>query len=271
MLMLLVGLGVPSGILIITFHWNGSNPLFLVINIAVELIAFCISILLARRFLDHRSFVSLGFKLDRRVIPDLLAGFLITMVIMCTIYLVLEWFGWSHFDGFAWRFDPLTVVLGQLAFYLLIYMIVGFQEELLSRGYHLQTLASGINSFWGVMISSAVFGILHLSNPNATWVSAAGIFFAGLFLALAYLRTGQLWLSIGLHFGWNFFEGVVFGFPVSGLYSYHLLRISVSGPVIWTGGDFGPEAGLVVLPAIALGTVLILWYTKSSKPKIKKQ
>jgi hypothetical protein len=133
---------------------------------------------------------------------------------------------------------------------------------LLSRGYHLQTIASGLNLFWGVVISSAVFGLLHLGNPNATWVSAAGIFFAGLYLAYGYIRTKQLWLSIGLHIGWNFFEGVVFGFPVSGLDIYALTRIKVHGPEIWTGGAFGPEAGLIVLPSLILGGFLIYLYTR---------
>jgi hypothetical protein len=155
------------------------------------------------------------------------------------------------------------VVMGQTLLYFLIFVIVGWQEELLSRGYHLQTLASGMNLVWGVLISSAVFGLLHLGNPNATWVSAAGIFFAGLFLALGFLRTGQLWLSIGLHIGWNFFEGIVFGFPVSGLTTFPLMRITVSGPTVWTGGAFGPEAGLIVLPAIAIGAGLILLYSRS--------
>ena len=104
---------------------------------------------------------------------------------------------------------------------------------------------------------------MHLANPNATWVSAAGIFFAGLFLAYGYVCTQQLWLSIGLHIGWNFFEGVVFGFPVSGLSIYPLIHINVSGPDVWTGGAFGPEAGLIILPALALGAVLINLYTRS--------
>jgi membrane protease YdiL (CAAX protease family) len=181
---------------------------------------------------------------------------------MGLIYLAMSRLGWIHFSGFAWHFDPLPVVLGQLLLYLLIFIFVGWQEELLSRGYHLQTLASGFNLFWGVLISSAIFGALHLGNPNATWVSAVGIFFAGLFLALGYVRTRQLWLSIGLHIGWNFFEGVVFGFPVSGTASYPLLRIQVSGPTLWTGGAFGPEAGLIVLPAILLGALLVCLYTR---------
>jgi hypothetical protein len=113
-----------------------------------------------------------------------------------------------------------------------------------------------------VVISSAIFGVMHLGNPNATWVSAAGIFFAGLFLAYGYLATKQLWLPIGLHIGWNFFEGVVFGFPVSGLDIYRLIRITVDGPELWTGGAFGPEAGLVLLPGLLLGVALIYVYTK---------
>ena len=113
-----------------------------------------------------------------------------------------------------------------------------------------------------------VFGILHLGNPNATWISAAGIFLAGIFLAYGYTSTKQLWLPIGLHIGWNFFEGVVFGFPVSGLDMFTLTRITVSGPELVTGGAFGPEAGLILLPALALGFSLIYWYTKEKREGI---
>jgi hypothetical protein len=123
-------------------------------------------------------------------------------------------------------------------------------------------LESGLNTFWGVLISSAIFGIMHLGNPNATWISAVGILLAGVFLAFGYLRTRQLWLPIGLHIGWNFFEGVVFGFPVSGLDSYRFTHITINGPEIWTGGPFGPEAGLVLIPALILGSMLIFVYTR---------
>lgn len=220
------------------------------------------SVYVARRWLDKQSFESLGLKLDGRTLPDILAGIGITFVQMGFIYVLMLGLGWLTFEGFAWEFDPVNVVITNVIIFFIMFIFVGWNEELLSRGYHLQTIASGTSLFWGVVISSAIFGLLHLGNPNATWVSAAGIFFAGVYLAYGYIRTKQLWLPIGLHIGWNFFEGVVFGFPVSGLDIYALTRITVHGPELWTGGAFGPEAGLIVLPSLLLGGLLIYLYTR---------
>lgn len=254
--------GIPISLLAIIPNIELPDGLFLAMNQVVEIIAITASVFLARRFLDKRSINSLGLKLNKWTAIDILAGIAITFFMMGFIYLI-EWgLGWLTFDGFAWETDNLMTVLGGTLGMFLVFVFVGWNEELLSRGYHLQTLASGMNLFWGVVISSTVFGVLHLGNPNATWISAAGIFFAGLFLAYGYLTTRQLWLSIGLHIGWNFFEGVVFGFPVSGLDIYRLIHITVDGPDLWTGGAFGPEAGLVVLPGLLLGAGLVLVYSR---------
>ena len=230
-----------------------------------ELIVYASSIYIASRWLDRRSFESLGLKVGRQALFDLLAGIGIVLVQLGFIYGIMSSLGWLTFDGFAWEFDaPGTVLMNTLLFFV-IFLLVGWNEELLSRGYHLQTIASGLNMFWAVLISSAFFGLLHLDNPNATWVSTAGIFFAGVYQSYAYIRTRQLWLPIGLHIGWNFFEGVVFGFPVSGLDIYALSRIQVTGPVLWTGGAFGPEAGLILLPSLIVGSLLIYWFTRNRK------
>jgi uncharacterized protein len=237
------------------------KPEYLLLATMGEGIAITLSVFLARRFIDKQSMESLGLKLNMQTIFDILAGIGIAFLQMGFIYVLMLGLRWLTFEGFAWEFDPITTVITSSLLFFMIFMLVGWNEELLSRGYHLQTIASGLNLFWGVVISSAAFGLLHIRNPNATWVSVAGIFFAGVYLAYGYIRTKQLWLSIGLHIGWNFFEGVVFGFPVSGLDIYALTRITVNGPELWTGGAFGPEAGLIVLPSLMLGGFLIYLYT----------
>ena len=93
-------------------------------------------------------------------------------------------------------------------------------------------------------------------------MGALGVTLAGLFMAYAYLRTRQLWLPIGIHIGWNFFEGPLLGFPVSGIGTFQLVRNQIAGPTLFTGGSFGPEAGLVLVPALIFGTALVYFYTR---------
>ncbi len=249
----------------IFFGGKINSQINLILSQVIEFIVFLTSIYITRRFVDRRSFISLGLVPGRQAIIDILAGIGITFLMMGMIYLIMLSAGWLEFEKFAWEVESVSSVLINTLSFLIVFIFVGWNEELLSRGYHLQTLASGLNLVWGIVFSSAVFGLLHLGNPNATWISAGGIFLAGLFLAYGYVRTRQLWLSIGLHIGWNFFEGVVFGFPVSGLDIYPLTHIRIQGPELWTGGAFGPEAGLVVVPGLLLGSILINYYSRLTR------
>ena len=245
----------------LSLAWLTSGIGLLVAQIA-EFFGVTISVFLARRILDKRSIRSLGLNLERRAIIDLMVGVAIAFIMIWVVYLIELSMGWVTFYGFAWKFDSPQKIISQTLITMLTFLLVGWNEELLSRGYQLQNIADGLNIVWGVIISSLIFGILHLANFHATWQGAIGVILAGVFLASSYLRSGQLWLPIGLHIGWNFFEGVVFGFPVSGLETYRLVRISVNGPSIWTGSAFGPEGGLVVLPALLLGLLMVYQYTR---------
>ncbi len=259
MVIIAILIGIPAGWAAFAVGLDTNGLLF---GQTVQLIIVTASVFLAVRWLDRRPIAAIGLALDRRAGVDLLAGIVIAFFMMGLIYVLMTALGWATLDSFAWQVEEPLFVLTNLFYIFVVFVFVGWSEELLSRGYHLQTLASGLNLFWGVLLSSAVFGLLHLGNPHATWVSAVGIFLAGLFLAYGYLATRQLWLPIGLHIGWNFFEGTVFGFPVSGLDIYRLMRITVHGPEWWTGGAFGPEAGLIVLPGLALGSALVFLYAK---------
>ena len=265
-LLMLAGVAVLLGM---RRMFTGSEGSFtsaqLVVTQIAELAAVTLSVFVARRYLDRRSFASLGLQAGRRSVLDLVAGIGITFLMMGLIFAAAWMLGWLKLTGFAWQVQSANEVGLELLIFLVVCLLVGWNEELMSRGYHLQTLASGLTQGWGWILSSTVFGVLHLANPHANWMAVVGIVLAGLFLGYAYIRTGQLWLSIGLHTGWNFFEGVVFGFPVSGLPFYHLTRITVSGPDIWTGGQFGPEAGLLLIPALAVGFGLVSLYTPRTR------
>jgi membrane protease YdiL (CAAX protease family) len=239
---------------------------FLLSSTLIISLAITLSIFIARRYLDRRSFTTLGLQGNKQAILDFFFGFALTGLMLGLIYLV-EWgFGWLEAESFAWQMESFGNLISSILIMLLIFALGSWQEELLSRGYWLQNLSEGLNRSLGVLLSSAIFALAHVLNPNLSWLAFLGLFLSGLFLAYGYLRTEQLWLPIGLHLGWNFFEGTVFGFPVSGQYFYQLIRQSTSGPELITGGAFGPEAGLILLPTLLLGTAGIYWYTLNRVP-----
>jgi len=239
-----------------------TGPNSLIVGNLIDFSVVTGAIFITRRLADKRSFTSLGFTINKQAGLDLLIGIAIPFILFLIIYMVEYSMGWLKFDSFAWQTDSPTQVISQTTRYFVWFIFVAWNEELVYRGYIMQSLASGLNLTLGILISSIYFGIEHLSNPNSNGMAVAGIFLVGLFLAYGYIRTGQLWLSIGIHIGWNFFESAVFGFPVSGYDRPGLFHISVSGPELWTGGAFGPEAGLIMLPICLLGALLVNLYTR---------
>ncbi len=152
--------------------------------------------------------------------------------------------------------------------------VAALAEEAAFRGYPLQTLTRAKLVVLGVLLTSLPFGLVHLSNPNV----AAGFTFvntslAGVWLAVAYLRTRSLWLPLGVHWAWNWALGWFFGLPISGinLVSNPLLKASDTGPAWLTGGSYGIEGGLACTIALALFT-LFLWRTSwvSATPDLLK-
>lgn len=269
---LVLSLSVPVTLVAVLFLFliglvvDVDNNALMGVSSAASAIAFVAGTFLARRFLDRRSFFSLGFALDRHTLPDLIIGFLIPLPMLGSVFLLESALGWVEWQGWAWQSLTAGQVVVGLAGGLAMFVAVGIAEETLSRGYHLQNLAESLGLPAALLLSSALFSLLHLGNPGFTAMAGAGLVLAGLFLASGWIRTRQLWLSIGLHTGWNFFEGTFFGFAVSGLDLFRLMRHEVIGPEWVTGGGFGPEAGVIMLPALVLGTALVWVYTRGRLP-----
>jgi len=241
-----------------------------VINMIVgPLLTVCLvgSVLFAARYLDRRDLRDLGIRLDRAWWSSLALGLLLGGFLMAMVFAVEEWAGWIDVTDTLAVSAPGVSLLLALSFSLVKVLCVGIYEEIVVRGYLLRNLAEGTNLTTAVVVSSAVFAILHATNDNSTIVSTLGLFVNGLLFAAALLITGRLSASIGLHIAWNLFEGVVFGFPVSGDKegaSYFV--IAQRGPDLLTGGAFGPEAGLIGIAASLIGIGLLL-LTKTRQPK----
>ena len=200
---------------------------------------------------------------------------------MVLFFLVELAFGWIEVTDYVTTATGEGSAMGVIVASLIGYICVGIYEEMLSRGYHLRNLAEGLNfkaigpraALWlAYLISSSIFGILHATNPNASLVSTVNIILAGFFLGLGFVLTGELAIPIGLHITWNFFQGNVFGFPVSGnATSGTFIQTLQLGPDWMTGGAFGPEAGVIGILAIIVGSLLTILYVKQTRGAVSLQ
>jgi membrane protease YdiL (CAAX protease family) len=223
--------------------------------------------------LDRRRFYDFGLHLNNRWLKDFSFGMLLGGILIIFIFL-FEWvIGWIQISGFFLNHQSIANFNNGFREALIIFINVGLYEEILIRGYILRNLAEGLNFkcsnptkalLFATVLSSAFFGFLHFDNPNATVLSTFNLTIAGIFLASGILLTGELAISIGLHIAWNFFQGPVFGFSVSGIKPLaSIVGIKQSGPQLFTGGAFGPEGGILGLGVMLIGILFILWYSRS--------
>lgn len=260
---------------------RGSAEFFLFI-VGVRTLTTVLSVAVAARLLDRRPVTDFGLGGGRDWWLDLGFGLGLGAFLMSGIFLV-EWLaGWVTVTG-TFRAPSLEDSFAlALLLPLVLFLCVGIDEELQSRGYFLRNLAEGLSfpaigprgALWvAVLVSSTLFGLFHLGNPGATLVSTLNIALAGVVLALPYVLTGRLALSIGLHITWNFFQGNVYGFSVSGISAFQATVIAIrqGGPAAWTGGGFGPEAGLVGVLAMLAGAALILVWVRVRSGSVSLQ
>jgi membrane protease YdiL (CAAX protease family) len=250
---------------------------FFALNGVGTVVVIILTFLLAGWILDRRKFVDFGFHFSRQWWQDLGFGLALGAILMLLIFVIELSAGWITIQD-TFRAIGNSFLSSWLAA-LVGFMSVGIYEEMLFRGYHVRNLVEGLNwkilgsrsALWiGYILSSSIFGLAHATNPNATWVSTLNLVLAGLFLGLGFVLTGELAIPIGLHITWNFFQGNVFGFPVSGSKSgASVINILQGGPDLLTGGAFGPEAGFVGIFAILIGSIITILYVRKTRGEVR--
>jgi membrane protease YdiL (CAAX protease family) len=207
-----------------------------------------------RRFLDRRSWRSLGFEpgpapLREAGVGLALGGAAILLSIAPLAFSGAVENASARGSGVPGAAGPrhLPIVLGCL-------VAAAFVEELVARAYILTNVREGLGSVGGVLISAAIFAGLHRWNPDVSTISTVNIFLAGLLLGAVFVLTGRLWMPWMLHVSWNACQGMLLGLPVSGLAIPSLFRLRLVGSDLATGGAFGLEGSL--WNTVALGAML---------------
>ena len=210
------------------------------------------------RWMEHEPFVSVGLRWKRRAPTEIGQGFGVAIALAGGVTAV-EWgIGAIRFESKGGADgSSLAVTLLMLSGLL---ALGATTEEVLFRGYAFQRLVEGSNGTIAILVSSAVFGGLHMSNPSATRLSTLNTVLAGALLGIAYLKTRALWWPMGFHFGWNWALAVL-GHPVSGLEVAQLpWQIAATSEPVWVhGGSYGPEGGVVATVVLVIGTTATLY------------
>jgi membrane protease YdiL (CAAX protease family) len=211
--------------------------------------------LLAHFWIERRPFADLGLS-THHLGRYLLIGFVVGLILQGTVIGNLAQVGWYHITSIAPASVAVVVILQGLGIHLLVALV----EEGVFRGIIFRLLERTLGTWIALLLSAIFFGLMHITNPGATVFGAIAIALeAGIMLGAAYILTRNLWLAVGIHWAWNFFEGPFFGSTVSGVGAKEtFITSTINGPAILTGGTFGPEAGvLALITCLVAGAILL--------------
>jgi membrane protease YdiL (CAAX protease family) len=248
--------------------------------ISILAISASVAVPLARKFLDRQPLIALGLQINNKTSKDMIFGFILSGLMAAAYFAIMLALDLIEFNGLNFNYPGetaasssgflqlmSTISLASLAILFLETALVGWWEELVFRGYLLQNMIAGMGLNVAVVISCLIYGLIHATNPNAGLLSSSIIVLFGYLRIYGYLRTGMLWLPMGMHIGWNFFQGPVFGFAASGHKKIAICDVTINDPAWLSGGAFGPEGSVIIIPIIFTALLLMAWWTEDRRLK----
>lgn len=224
------------------------------INIVMQEIIIIITTVSVWKLLKNKAISFIGLSNINLGYKDLLLGFTIGSISMVLVFLIIITCGEATLVYSTPILDKFVLLD------LILFILVGFAEEIVCRGYILTILNEVETKYITAFISSAIFALMHILNPNVTLLSLINIFLVGLLFCYMRFKFKNLWMPIGYHIAWNYFEGTVFGFQVSGTVQESIYKTQYIQPNIINGGLFGPEGGLAVTFVIILSFIVLNYF-----------
>lgn len=216
------------------------------------------------KFREKRAFSSLGF-FKEGWLKELGRGFLIGAVQFSLVVVLLLVTGTGSLKLGQVNLQSLIFVLAIIPFWIL----QGGTEELVTRGWLFPAVSAKSNIFIGILISSALFGALHLFNPGVTVLSIVNIILDGIFACFLMLKYDNMWVLAGMHGAWNFVQGNIYGIQVSGQgASTSILNYSTQSSVdLLSGGAFGAE-GSIFATIVLIGCIVYLYWSLKKENRL---
>ncbi|HEY1200842.1 MAG TPA: type II CAAX endopeptidase family protein [Niastella sp.] len=240
----------------------GSPVIKQLVAISIAAIMVVALTVIFRRFIDRQSVKSMGFHWSPFQ-ADAFTGFNLGITLLGTATLLLYATG-----NLGW--EEVHLNTSDLLIGFILMALIALIEEIVFRAYILNNLLQSLQKWVALGVSAAMFTLAHASNPGISTVAVANLLLAGALLGINYIYTRNIWFAVFFHFSWNFIQGPVLGYTVSGLPLQGILQPNLKGPWWVTGGSFGLEGSFITTCLLAL-TLLFLYviYEKNADKTIK--
>ena len=238
--------------------WLNNTALPIGFQILLEIIT--IGLVLAAWKIMKQPWKDLGLSsFGGRFKKDGLAGLALGFFNCTIIFLILLITGNAVVSSFKLHFSP------KICWWIFTFILVGIGEEILNRGLIMSILRRTNNVYLIMLVPSIIFGLIHLMNPNVTFLSVMNIILVGIVFSFMYYKSGNLWMCMGYHITWNIFQSTIYGMPVSGMNVPAALSTGFPLDNLLNGGAFGIEGGILTTIVNVLTFFFVRYYYRSSK------